>query len=104
MHIRNLSTLENLSDVLTNTSWGGTAWSSDSAHLFYVVPDDAMRPWQVWRHTVGTEQADDVMVFEELDERLFVSIDLSRSGKFILIDIQGKTTSESPLHPRRLCN
>ena len=32
------------------------------AHLFYAVPDDAMRPYQVWRHELGTAQADDVLV------------------------------------------
>ena len=27
----------------------------DERHLFYVKPDDAMRPYQVWRHALGTD-------------------------------------------------
>ena len=32
----------------------GSAWAADSRHLFYVRPDDAMRPHQLWRHRLGT--------------------------------------------------
>ena len=34
-----------------------------------------MRPYQVWRHTLGTPAADDVLVFQEDDERFFVGVD-----------------------------
>ncbi len=33
-----------------------------------------MRPWQVWRHTVGTPASKDQLVFQEDDERFFVSV------------------------------
>ena len=32
----------------------GLAWADDARTCFYVRPDDAMRPWQVWRHVLGT--------------------------------------------------
>ena len=41
-------------DVLTDTTWGGVAWAADNEHLFYVKPDEQMRPYQVWRHRLGT--------------------------------------------------
>ena len=34
--------------------------------------DEAMRPHQVWRHEVGTPTDDDVLVYEDPDERFFV--------------------------------
>ena len=37
------------------------------------APDESMRPWQVWRHTLGTPTADDLLVFQEDDDRFFVS-------------------------------
>ena len=32
----------------------GGAWSADSAYFFYTVHDEAYRPFQVWRHALGT--------------------------------------------------
>ena len=68
LRIRDLATGIDLPDRLERTYYG-TAWSADERYLFYSVPDHAMRPHQVWRHELGTAQADDVLVYEEPDER-----------------------------------
>ena len=108
MRIRDLATGSDLDDVLTDTTWGGCAWSSGALSasdlsesagrwVFYVKPDAAMRPFQVWRHRVGTAQVDDTLVFEDLDERFFVSVDLTRSGEWIVIESSSKLSSEVAL-------
>ena len=99
MRIRDLTTGRDLDDVIADTSWAGTAWSADSQHLFYVTYDEQERPSTVWRHRVGTSQADDVRVFDEPDERFYVGIDLTRNGEWIIIDADSKTSSESLLIP-----
>jgi len=91
---RDLLTGIDLADELAGTTWGGTAWSTDGTHFFYVTPDDAMRPWRVWRHKMGTPQAADMIVFEEPDERFFVGIGLTRSERFVVIDSASKTSAE----------
>jgi oligopeptidase B len=108
MRVRDLETGEDLSDALERTYYG-SAWSLDEQHLFYVVPDDAMRPWQVWRHRLGTPQPDDELVLQEDDERFFVDLDLSRSEQFVIITSASRTTSEvhvipagAPLTPSRV--
>ena len=51
----------------------------DNRTFFYVRPDHAMRPWQVWRHHLGAGSgADDTLVFQEDDERFFVEVGLSQ--------------------------
>jgi hypothetical protein len=80
LRIRDLSTNTDLPDEIPNTTWGGTAWSANDEWLFYVVPDEAMRPHQVWRHQVGTASSGDVLVLEDADERFFVGLSESRSG------------------------
>ena len=35
-------------------SYYGLAWSADSRSVFYTVTDPIYRPYQVWRHDVGT--------------------------------------------------
>ena len=97
MRIRDLVSGLDLVDVITDTSWAGTAWSADSQHLFYVTYDEQERPSSVWRHRIGSSQADDVRVFDEPDERFYVGIDLTRNGEWIIIDSDSKTSSESHL-------
>ncbi len=100
LRIRDLATGADLDDVLSGTSaWGGAAWSADATQLFYMMPDDQMRPYQVWRHAVGSKQSDDVLVYEEGDERFYLGIDLCRSGEWIIIESASKQTSQAWLIP-----
>jgi oligopeptidase B len=82
--IREITTQQDLPDVLNECRYG-LAWSSDGAHLFYTVADEALRPYQIWRHEVGTDQADDVLVIQEDDDRYFFGLGRTRSGDFIVI-------------------
>ena len=99
MRFRDLATGTDLPDELENTTWGGTAWSADGRTLFYVTADEQQRPFCVWRHHLGTTQADDVKVHEELDERFFVYVDLTRSEEWIVIDSASRTSTEVRVIP-----
>lgn len=99
LHLRDLDMGVDRDEHLTGTTWGGTAWSADGSTLFYVTADEQMRPYRVWRHRLGTTQADDVMVLEELDERFYVYIDLTRSGEWVVIEVASKLSSEVHLIP-----
>jgi oligopeptidase B len=92
MKVRDIESGEDLADVIDGTYYG-TAWGDDRT-FFYVRCDAAMRPWQVWRHTLGTDPSDDVKVFEEPDERFFVSVARTRSDGYIQIEVGSKITSE----------
>ena len=73
----------------------GCAWSLDGSALFYVTVDDAWRPYRVSRHIVGTPADDDVIVFEEPDERFWVGVGLTRSERYLQIPWRSKLTSEA---------
>lgn len=94
LRVRDLGTGQDLADEIPGTISAGVAWSADDRHLFYVVPDEAMRPWQVWRHEIGTPTAQDVCVRTETDERFYVGVGASRSGEWILIGADSRVTSE----------
>ena len=86
-------------DEITEVSHAGTAWSTDGAHLFYVRPDEQERPYQVWRHRIGTPLADDELVYADDDQRFFVTIGETRSDRWIVIQSSSKTSSETLLIP-----
>ena len=98
LRIRDLDTGTDLPDVIEDVYYG-LAWSADGRTLFYVRPDDAVRPYQVWRHTVGRPVEEDVLVHEEEDEHFFVGVGSSRTGDLIAITAESKITSEVLLVP-----
>ncbi|HEX5595761.1 MAG TPA: oligopeptidase B, partial [Micromonosporaceae bacterium] len=98
LRVKDLQTGEVLADEVPDTFYG-TAWSADGSTLFYLTVDEAWRPHRVWRHVVGTAPAEDVVVYEEKDERFWVGVELSRSEKFIVIDAHSKITSEVRVIP-----
>jgi oligopeptidase B len=93
LRIKDLETGQALPDEIPDTFYG-CAWSLDGSVLFYVTVDDAWRPWRVWRHTVGTPHTDDVVIFEEADERFWVGVGLTRSERFLSVSSSSKVTSE----------
>ncbi|GFJ90223.1 oligopeptidase B [Phytohabitans rumicis] len=93
LRVKDLNTGEVLGDEVPDTFYG-TAWSATGSTLFYLTVDEAWRPYRVWRHAVGTPAGDDVIVYEESDERFWVGVDLTRSENFVVIDVHSKVTSE----------
>jgi oligopeptidase B len=93
LRVRDLESGRDLDDVVERVYYS-LAWASDSATLFYTRPDQAMRPWQVWRHRLGTTAGDDALVLQEDDERFFASVSRTRSGELILVALESQVTSE----------
>jgi oligopeptidase B len=81
-------------DDLVEETDGAVVWTLDSRAFFYVKLDDNHRPMQVWRHRLGTPQADDVLVYEEQDSGWFTHIHESTSGRFCVIAGGDHETSE----------
>ncbi len=85
-----------LPDTIENTD-GGVVWTADSRAFYYVKLDDNHRPMQVWRHRLGTAQADDALIYEEQDAGWFTHIHESESGRFCVIAGGDHETSEQRL-------
>ena len=98
LRFRDLDSGEDLPDLVARSYYGG-AWSADSSTFFYVVHDDAYRPFQIWRHVLGTRPADDRLVLEEPDEAFELIVEASRSGQYIVIHATSTDTSEAWLVP-----
>jgi oligopeptidase B len=94
LRFRDLSTGDDLPDRIPRSYYGG-AWSADSRWFFYTVHDEAYRPWQVWRHRLGSDPADDVVVLDEPDPRFELNVRPSRSGDLVVLLSESRSTSEA---------
>ncbi len=81
---KNLETGEMLEDIIPNTT-GGAVWANDNKTLFYSVKDEALRPYKIFKHVLGTPASQDVEIYHEADETFNVYVFKSKSEKYISI-------------------
>ncbi|MEO0732083.1 MAG: S9 family peptidase [Bacteroidota bacterium] len=83
IHVKDLVTGQHLPDQIPNTT-GGSVWSADGQYLFYSVKDEALRPYKIMRHRLGTAPQDDAVVYEESDDTFRAFVYRSKSMKYII--------------------
>ena len=91
--IKEINSGKIIDDQLCNLD-GSVEWANDNETLFYIVLDSAQRPYQLWRHKLGDVQSEDVLVYEELDDRFHVGLHRTKSGEYLIMDIASNVTSE----------
>jgi oligopeptidase B len=80
-------------EAVPDTSYG-LAWSADGSVVFYVRMDEAQRPFQLWRHTLGADPADDVLVYEETDRRFSLGVGATRDEAWVVVSLHSTNTTE----------
>ena len=93
LHIRDLRTGKDLDDTAERV--GSIVWAADSATLFYTTEDEVTkRHDHLFRHRLGDATANDVVVYEEKDERFNLGVGATRDNKYLLMEAGSHTTSE----------
>ncbi|HEV7351044.1 S9 family peptidase [Telluribacter sp.] len=86
LRFRNLTTGEWYADVIPNTEGGNYAWAADNKTLFYIRKDvDTLLGYQVWRHVLGTDVRDDVLLYEEADDQYYLGLYRMKSKKYVAL-------------------
>ncbi len=93
VRVKDLRTGDLLTDEVTGTL-GGVTWHPSGEEFYYTTVDDSWRADKIWRHRLGTAQADDELVLHETDGRFWVGCGRTRSERFLVIASGSKTTSE----------
>jgi len=94
IQIKHLETGKLLTDKIENTT-GGSVWSNDNKTLFYTKKDPlTLRSSSIYRHVLGTDASEDVVVFEEKDETYSTYVYKTKSHKFIVIGSSSTLSSE----------
>ena len=92
--VKNLKTNEILDDKIENTS-GDSTWANDNKTIFYTHQDKVtLRSDKVFKHKLGANSADDVLVFEEKDDTFNVDVSKEKSKKYIVISSSSTLTTE----------
>jgi oligopeptidase B len=94
IRIKQIGSDEWADEVITNTS-ASFEWANDARTLYYVRKHDkTLLPYQVFRHTVGSDPAEDTLIYQEQDDTFYVGLEKTTSERFILIHLSSTTTSE----------
>jgi oligopeptidase B len=97
LHIKDLVSGETLADEVERA--GSVVWAADNRTLFYTVEDEEQkRQYQLWRHCVG-QTTEDVLVYQEDDERFNLGAGRTRDGKFVVMESASHITTESWVLP-----
>jgi oligopeptidase B len=91
LKIKDLATGTDLADHITGIS--SLAWANDNKTLFYSKISSSLRPYQVFRHTLGDKNPDK-LIYEDKDELFNVNVSKSRSKDYIFISSGSFNTSE----------
>jgi oligopeptidase B len=93
LHIKDLETGETLAGEVERV--GSVVWAADNKTLFYSVEDEEQkRQFQLWRHARGAAHSEDVLVYQDDDERFNIGAGRTRDGKFLILESSSHTTTE----------
>jgi len=93
VYVKQLSTGEMLPDTIPNVG-ENLVWANDNKTLFYAKQDETtLRQYQIWRHILGTDPADDQLVYQEDDETFGVFVLKTKSKRFLII-VAAQTVSQ----------
>ncbi len=93
VHFKNLETGKIYNESIKNTS-GNISWANDNKTIFYTVKDETLRPYQIYKHILGTAVSDDILVYEEMDPTFTTYIYKTKSDKFLVIGSGSTMTDE----------
>jgi oligopeptidase B len=102
LHVKDLRTGELLAERVERV--GSIVWAADTdpdnRTLFYTVEDEEQkRQFQFYQHVLGTPHSEDVLIYEETDERFSIGAGRTRDHRYIILESASHTTSEEQFLP-----
>jgi len=91
--IKDLTTGELLPDRIPDT-YDSLEWAGDNRTIFYTKVDAAHRPYRLYRHTLGADLAEDLLVYEETDESYFLALYKTKSKRYLMLSLGSNNTTE----------
>jgi oligopeptidase B len=94
LYVKNLFTGEIYADKIENAT-GNSTWANDNKTIFYTRQDEkTLRSDKVFKHKLGTESSEDVLVYFEKDDTFNVGVGKEKSKKYLVIGSSSTLTTE----------
>ena len=88
-----LRTFELYPESISETNYS-LAWGNDNQTVLYTKIDEANRPFQLFRHTLGNSVDEDALIYQESDDAYHLYVGKTRSQAYILMGVGSTITSE----------
>ncbi|PWQ98290.1 S9 family peptidase [Leucothrix arctica] len=93
IYTKDLATGELFAEKITNNA-GCVSWGDNDTLFYTTEEDETKRSDKLFRHTLGTSQADDVLVFHDKDGLFNVSAALSKDEQYLFVSTGSIETTE----------
>jgi oligopeptidase B len=94
LKVKDLTTGVLLGDSLTDVE-PQFVWAADNKTLLYVEKDPVtLLSVRVHKHRLGSDQKQDTLVYEEMDHSYYMDVGVSRSEKYLFIDLHSTQQTE----------
>jgi oligopeptidase B len=94
IYVKDLRTGKLAEKPVPNTE-GEVVWANDNKTYFYTRKDSmTLRSRWIVKHKLGTDFAEDQVVYEEKDESFYTGINKTKSKKYLVIGSQSTLTSD----------
>ncbi len=91
---KHLTTGETWQETIPSAT-GNMEWGNDNRTLLYARQDpETLRSFQIYRHVLGNDPAQDELVYEESDETFSAFVAKSKSKRFLMIGLHQTVSSE----------
>lgn len=99
LFVKELSAGKTFTDVVDNIE-PNIVWADDNQTLFYIEKDPVtLLSKRVKSHRLGSDNALDLVVYEEHDDSFYMGISRTRSEKYICITVESTVSSEQRCAP-----
>lgn len=94
LKFKDLRTGRLLVDQIEGAS-GNMVWANDNKTLFYTRQDEqTLRSFQIYKHELGENPNNDILVYEEKDDTFSCHVSKSKSKKYLFIQSHSTISSE----------
>jgi len=110
--VRDIATSKDLADTIKWVKFSGASWTRDGKGFFYsryAEPKEATKLadtnfyQKLYYHRIGTEQSEDVLVYERPDVKEFgFSGDVTEDGRYLIINVWKGTEKNSRVYYKDL--
>lgn len=89
LYIKDLLSGEYFPETIGNVSGSayerfGVEWANDNKTVFYITLDETLRPDKLFRHIIGTDPNEDMMILHEADEAFHLYVHRTRDRALIM--------------------